>query len=246
MVLIDLSGKRWFVLLLLLLGGDVSENPGPVRYPCTVCSRSVHSNHKALQCDNCQMWSHIKCVSISNDYYAVLQQTTDFSWQCPSCLFAALPSLDISSHSDSDTTLSNSMGDQHSLLELLKDKPRGVRVVHHNVQGLFSKLDELSQWFDACADSATVFAFSEVWLRPGGPAITVPGYSVYTSPFLCRPGKASSYLPGSCLIVSNHVIVERSPVCLQLEQSCRLLNMVCCFITCRHTRLFIMAIYTLN
>jgi len=44
-------------------------NPGPIKYPCTVCLKSVKSNHKALLCDNCQLWSHSHCVSVSDSLY---------------------------------------------------------------------------------------------------------------------------------------------------------------------------------
>ena len=32
-----------------------------IKYPCTVCGRSVAKNHKALQCDYCDQWFHLKC-----------------------------------------------------------------------------------------------------------------------------------------------------------------------------------------
>ena len=82
-------------MFLLILSGDISTNPGPVNHPCTVCSRNVHRNHRALQCDGCQLWSHIKCVGISGRAYVLLQNMSDFSWQCPSCLFSVLPSSDV-------------------------------------------------------------------------------------------------------------------------------------------------------
>ena len=42
-----------FFCLLLLLCGDIQANPGPVRYPCSVCKKSVKCNQKALLCDGC-------------------------------------------------------------------------------------------------------------------------------------------------------------------------------------------------
>ena len=239
---------------LLLLCGDVSLNPGPFKYPCTVCRKCVRSNQHALQFDRCQLWSHIACVRVGHDFYAELQDKSEFSWQCPSCLFSVLPSFDVcddlqsvnnqctDSHNDSKVT-PDDMNDKDSILLVLKDNPSGLRIVHHNVQGLCSKSDELSLWFSNCVKTATIFCFTEVWLRPGSPDVTVPGYTVYTTPMLCCPSKASSYLPGSCLIISNDLAVERSPICEKLEQSCRLLNIVCCYVTCKHTRLFVMAVY---
>ena len=45
------QGTRNYVFLLLC--GNISLNPGPIRYPCTVCKKPVRSNQKALLCDNC-------------------------------------------------------------------------------------------------------------------------------------------------------------------------------------------------
>ena len=72
-------------------------------------------------------------------------------------------------------------------------------------------------WFEICEDTATIFCFTETWLKSFSPILLVPGYTVFTSPILCRPGKVTSCLPGSCIIVSNQVITERPSVCERLE-----------------------------
>ena len=36
---------------LLLLSGDIEINPGPVRYPCTVCAKPVRVNQRGVMCD---------------------------------------------------------------------------------------------------------------------------------------------------------------------------------------------------
>ena len=53
------------VYFLLLLCGNVSTNPGPVQYPCTVCSQCVKSNQRGVLCDSCGKWSHTRCVGNS-------------------------------------------------------------------------------------------------------------------------------------------------------------------------------------
>ena len=47
----------------LLTSGNVSLNPGPSSNPskCSVCSRTVAHNHRALSCDQCKKWCHIRC-----------------------------------------------------------------------------------------------------------------------------------------------------------------------------------------
>jgi len=80
---------------LLILSGDVSLNPGPFKHPCTVCSKCVRSNQKALECDGCQMWAHIGCVGVSKKLYSELEAKSQFSWHCPTCLFSELPNVDV-------------------------------------------------------------------------------------------------------------------------------------------------------
>ena len=38
---------------LVLLAGDVMENPGPVKDPCAVCTNGCRRNQKSIQCDLC-------------------------------------------------------------------------------------------------------------------------------------------------------------------------------------------------
>lgn len=120
----------------------------------------------------------------------------EFSWHCPSCLFQELPLLDVTD----DSTSVLSVDDEHladyvpSALELLGVAIQGVRIVHHNVQGIHSKITELTQWFEVCEDTATVFCFTETWLRPCSPSLIVPVYKMLTSPILSRPGMTFSPL----------------------------------------------------
>ena len=51
------------------LSGDVCPNPGPVKNPCTVCFRPVAKNHRAVSCDGCYGYSHIKCEGLSYSFY---------------------------------------------------------------------------------------------------------------------------------------------------------------------------------
>ena len=47
-----------FLFSLLLLGGDIQSNPGPVKYPCGICERPVKYNQRGIQCDFCNKWHH--------------------------------------------------------------------------------------------------------------------------------------------------------------------------------------------
>ncbi len=61
------------VTCMLLLGGDIESNTGPIKFPCTMCGKPVAENQHALACDVCEKWSHIKCNGVSHEVYRQLQ-----------------------------------------------------------------------------------------------------------------------------------------------------------------------------
>ena len=75
---------------LLLLAGDVSSNPGPVKDPCTICSKGCHSNQRAIQCDGCDKWHHAKCLNMGADEYYSLATNESSTWMCFTCLFPGI------------------------------------------------------------------------------------------------------------------------------------------------------------
>ena len=70
---------------LVLLAGDISENPGPIKYPCGVCLRGCRVNQRAVQCDGCDIWFHTKCTGISQVEYANLSKP-ESNWFCMGCI----------------------------------------------------------------------------------------------------------------------------------------------------------------
>ena len=59
-----------FQINRISISGDVAINPGPqtaasntTKDKCSICSRTVASNHRAIECDNCLQWCHIRCGS---------------------------------------------------------------------------------------------------------------------------------------------------------------------------------------
>ena len=44
------------IIIILLLSGDISTNPGPVIYPCGKCSKPVKRNQRGIYCEDCIYW----------------------------------------------------------------------------------------------------------------------------------------------------------------------------------------------
>lgn len=55
------------------------------RQNCEDCSRKIKSNDKFLNCAECRMNFHIKCLNINNSQYNSLKSLTSFRWFCKSC-----------------------------------------------------------------------------------------------------------------------------------------------------------------
>ena len=60
--------------------------------PCGICHRNIHSNQKAIFCNNCNFYVHIKCNDISASEYKELEnESDDVSWFCNKCTSDMFP-----------------------------------------------------------------------------------------------------------------------------------------------------------
>lgn len=63
-------------------------NPGPAKpvykFPCGICEKPVKSNQRGVQCDDCDVWFHTKCMSMPSAVYKGIEGK-DVSWICCSC-----------------------------------------------------------------------------------------------------------------------------------------------------------------
>ena len=62
----------------------------PMKYPCTVCKFSVRNYHKAILCNICQNWTHLKCTPFTCEEYIALSNTNE-DWFCSVCLATLFP-----------------------------------------------------------------------------------------------------------------------------------------------------------
>ena len=98
-----------FTLTRISNSGDVESNPGPainskIITLCSVCQKNVRSYNRAIECDVCKHWCHIKRGEISLREYRRLQNIQNFDWTCPSCIstLRTLPFADFSNLDSSD------------------------------------------------------------------------------------------------------------------------------------------------
>ena len=56
------------------------------KYPYSVCSKSVNKNQKAIECDQCNNWSHASSNGISkSEYESLVQEDQSILWYCLLC-----------------------------------------------------------------------------------------------------------------------------------------------------------------
>ena len=92
-----------FILLLLLMTGNVYPNPCPV-FPCLVCTGNVTWRCRSVQCCICSNWVHLKCSLLS--FSRIRTLGSSHSWSCPHCCVPAFfgdptPTSTVTSFSDS-------------------------------------------------------------------------------------------------------------------------------------------------
>ena len=58
--------------------------------PCGICKKAVAINHRAIQCDVCKFWVHIKCNNVTPPKYEEYMDDDD-PWLCINCIKASLP-----------------------------------------------------------------------------------------------------------------------------------------------------------
>ena len=113
----------------LCLCGDIISNP-----TCPVCDKRVAKSHRAISCDGCSLWCHIKCGGVSPKEYKMFQATKHFSWTCPTCI-AMLHELPFANVSNIDSSLDCSSFTEHETCIL-----PGYHDVAHHPLGMASTL----------------------------------------------------------------------------------------------------------
>ena len=139
--------RRQQLYMLLLVCGDISMNPGPVKNPCGFCSKPVAKTHRAIYCDGCFYWCHIKCAGITPDEYYLLGNDNN-PWLCKNCdqfhfSDSFFSQIDASISSGSCDLNEDSLNIFEELCELKLKFPKRFLCAYLNINSLRYKFDSI-------------------------------------------------------------------------------------------------------
>ena len=161
---------------LILLSGDISENPGPVKDPCGVCSKGCRKNQKAIQCDDCDVWFHAKCTGVNKTEYANLSARSNTNWTCMNCLF---PNYDLNNESSEESVRASLTTNSFDVTDLDADSThllKGFKIAHLNINRQVNKMDGIRDLLSRY--KFDVLAINKTFLSPdiNDTEVTIPEY----------------------------------------------------------------------
>lgn len=130
------------------MSADICPNPGPtatvnISAKCAICKRTVAKTYRAVNCDSCSKWCHIKCGGVSVNEYRRLQMEDEIPWICPICTVPSDPEPLHSLVDDSTLEVLHTHDLQvYNDLEPLINT-QGLKVAHLNFNGLTNKMSEI-------------------------------------------------------------------------------------------------------
>ena len=164
------NSEASFTLTRLVISGDIALNPGPATSDnsstcCSVCKKQVLVNHRAIECDICCYWCHIRCGEVLLCEYRQLQATRDFHWTCPSCIsiLKSMPFADVSNLESSFSSCSSHDYDSSSIHyassktnvllgydEIAQRHIKNCKIAHININSLAGfKFAEVQMWLSS-------------------------------------------------------------------------------------------------
>ena len=61
------------------------QTSNTLQFPCSICYKTVLANQKAIQCDACSLWCHIKCDGTTLDSFKKIVENEQIIWHCLVC-----------------------------------------------------------------------------------------------------------------------------------------------------------------
>ena len=186
------NSALWFYcMLLLMLSGDVSLNPGPrsCKFPC--------GNHAGIQCDSCDRWLHCKCINMSVREYKLLGSDHSEPWFCTTCVLPQFTDSFINTCSDSAGDLTIESEGTEILDFPNKITRKGLILAHLNINSLLAHLDELKAYL--LYQRLDILSLTETKLDSTvtNDELNIPGFSVAVRKDRTRRGGVYCAMPGT-------------------------------------------------
>lgn len=178
----DQDNKKLFTLLLLVLAGDIETNPGPPpKHPCSICHRAVKQNDNALLCDQCETFTHKRCLKMNSITYSILEDHESMSWICCQCGLPSFcssffnSSLEDLSTDNSFSSLDTSLEDNSHPIPIATSSPKKsaddrppkkkpcVTILLGNMQSLNNKKKEIAVCIEN--NNPDIILATETWLK---------------------------------------------------------------------------------
>ena len=123
---------------------------------CKFCNKTVAKNQKAVSCDNCIRWTHLKCSDMSLNTFNG-NTSKDFPWVCNTCRTTETPvnnKIDLKKLQPEELPISN--------YELLKSEHKGLLILHYNCRSILNKIEDLYNIIKILNPS--IICLTETWL----------------------------------------------------------------------------------
>ena len=174
-----------------------------IKFPCAICKKTVAKNHKALQCDLCDQWIHIKCNLIDKKTCEKLKHDTSF-WFCINFSDNIFPYVQHDSpemhkqpqqlrpkQQEIINDLNQAINDPDHLPSSKYYTPEEFKqlsffstellVLHLNMSSLPFHIDDLHSFLANLSTKPSIFGITESRLKQDNPClinISIPGYDL--------------------------------------------------------------------
>ena len=139
---------------------------------CKICNKVIGTTVRAISCDACDRWTHLKCSGMTSKEYSE-HGCTDFPWSCSKCKKSDVRievKLDVNRLSYEQMPETNE--------DIRKQWVKDFLILHYNFRSLSSKLEE---FHNICNElKPSIICITETWLdNSHGPEAYIPdGYCV--------------------------------------------------------------------
>ena len=196
---------------ILLLGGDISTNPGPniKRKPkCEQCERTMAKNSRSIQCVECECIKHLKCAGLT----AKSSDRLETGWKCTKYSLKELPLFDApispgvneipdNTH-DAESKIDQDESYVHtlqptvcsSIVDERKADSRELMIAHLNINSLQNKFDDLQILNDSLKAHILVVSETKTDRTYPDSQFFMEGYKMYRKDRIKGGGGVIAYL----------------------------------------------------